>query len=73
MADPARRRSPHPALSSRLLWSTRLLSQALNGENTGLEQVQDGVWNILYYDTLLGRFDERSKAITGAPSIRGQC
>jgi hypothetical protein len=35
--------------------------------------VQDGIWNILYYDTLLGRFDERTKAITGAPSIRGEC
>jgi len=49
------------------------LSQALNGEDVGLEEVQDGVWNILYYDTLLGRFDERTKAITGAPSIRGDC
>ncbi len=46
------------------------LSQALNGEDIGLEQVQDGVWNILYYDTLLGRFDEQTKAITGAPSLR---
>jgi hypothetical protein len=49
------------------------LSQALNGEDIGLEEVQDGVWNILYYETLLGRFDERPKAITGAPSIRGRC
>jgi transposase InsO family protein len=49
------------------------LSQALNGEDIGLEEVQDGIWNILYYDTLLGRFDERTKAITGAPSIRAQC
>ena len=49
------------------------LSQALNGEDIGLEEVQDAVWNILYYDTLLGRFDERSKAITGAPSLRGEC
>ena len=49
------------------------LSQALNGEEVGLEEVHDGVWNILYYDTLLGRFDERTKAITGAPSIRAGC
>ena len=49
------------------------LSQALNGEEIGLEEVHDGVWNIVYYDTLLGRFDERTKAITGAPSIRGEC
>ena len=49
------------------------LSQALNGEDIGLEEVNDGIWNILYYDTLLGRFDQRTKAITGAPSIRGEC
>jgi len=49
------------------------LSQALNSEEIGLEQIQDAVWNILYYDTLLGRFDERTKAITGAPSLRGDC
>jgi putative transposase len=49
------------------------LSQALNGEEVGLEEVHDGVWNILYYDTLLGRFDERTRAITGAPSIRAGC
>jgi transposase InsO family protein len=47
------------------------LSQALNGEDIGLEQVADGLWNILYYDVLLGRFDERTKDITGAPSLRG--
>jgi transposase InsO family protein len=47
------------------------LSQTLNGETIGLEEVQDGLWNILYYQTLLGRFDERTKTITGAPSLRG--
>jgi len=46
------------------------LSQALNGEQIALEQVDDALWNIVYYDTLLGRFDERSKHITGAPSLR---
>jgi hypothetical protein len=49
------------------------LSQALNGEEIGLEEVQDGLWNIVYYDTLLGRFDDRKKRITGAPSLRGDC
>jgi hypothetical protein len=49
------------------------LSQALNGEDIGLEEVQDQVWNILYYDTLLGRFDERTNDITRARSIRGDC
>jgi putative transposase len=49
------------------------LSQALNGEDIGLEQVEDDIWNILYYDVLLGRFDQRTKTITGAPSLRGDC
>lgn len=49
------------------------LSQALRGENIGLEEVQDGVWNIVYYDTLLGRVDERSRTITGAPSLKAEC
>jgi transposase InsO family protein len=49
------------------------LSQALNGEFVGFEEVQDGVWNILYYTTLLGRFDERTHAITGAPSLKDKC
>ncbi len=49
------------------------LSQTLNGEHIGLEEVNDGLWNILYYQTLLGRFDERTKKITGAPSLREKC
>ena len=46
------------------------LSQALNGEEIDLELVADNLWKTLYYDALLGRFDERTKAITGAPSLR---
>lgn len=42
------------------------LSQALNGEYIALEEVDDGLWNILFYTTLLGRFDEASGKITGA-------
>jgi len=57
----------------RLHSGQQFLSQALNGHYIGLEEVQDGIWNILYYDTLLGRFDQRNKAITGAPSLRGKC
>ncbi|MDA1095198.1 MAG: IS481 family transposase [Acidobacteria bacterium] len=57
----------------RLHSGQHFLSQALNGEHIGLEEVQDGLWNVLYYDTLLGRFDERTKAITGAPALRGKC
>ena len=36
----------------------------------GLEEVQDGVWTVLYYETLPGRFNERTRAITGAPSLK---
>jgi hypothetical protein len=42
------------------------LSQVLRGEDIGLEEVGDGIWNIVYYSTLLGKIDERSLQITGA-------
>ena len=38
------------------------LSHALGGEDIGLEDVGDGIWNIVYYSTLLGRIDERTGA-----------
>ncbi|MFB3111903.1 MAG: integrase core domain-containing protein [Gemmatimonadales bacterium] len=57
----------------RLHSGQHFLSQALNGEHIGLEEVHDGVWNLIYYETLLGRFDERTNAITGAPSTRRGC
>ena len=41
------------------------LSHALRGEDIGLEEVGDGIWNIVYYRTLLGRIDERTGTITG--------
>jgi transposase InsO family protein len=41
------------------------LSQVLRGEDIGLEEVGDGIWNIVYYSTLLGKIDERSRQITG--------
>jgi transposase InsO family protein len=41
------------------------LSQALRNEYIGLEEVADGIWNIVYYSTLLGRIDERTLLITG--------
>ena len=51
----------------------QFLTQALNGEHIGLEEVRDGLWNVLYYDTLLGRFDEPSRTITGALSLKKDC
>jgi hypothetical protein len=32
------------------------LSQALTDDYIGLEEIQDGLWNIAYYETLLGRW-----------------
>jgi putative transposase len=41
------------------------LSNALRDEHIGLEEVDDGGWNIVYYSTLLGKIDERTLQITG--------
>jgi transposase len=41
------------------------LSNALADEYVGLEEVADGLWDIVYYRTLLGRIDERTGRITG--------
>lgn len=41
------------------------LSTALRDELVGLEEVGDGVWNIVYYTTLLAKIDERTGAMTG--------
>jgi putative transposase len=57
----------------RLHSGQQFLSQALNGETIGLEQIDDAIWNILYYDTLLGRYDQNNHRITGVPALRGRC
>lgn len=49
----------------RLKTSQHFLSNALKGQYIGLEEVDDGLWNIVYYDTLLGRLDEKSGRLTG--------
>lgn len=41
------------------------LSLALRNQDIGLEEVADGIWNIVYYTTLLGRIDARTLLITG--------
>lgn len=45
------------------------LSNALAGEHIGLEEVGDGLWNIVYYQTLLGRINERTGQITGTDKV----
>ena len=51
----------------------RFLSQALKGEYIGLEAIDDGIWNIIYYTTLLGRLDERAGRVTGASYRSEKC
>ena len=41
------------------------LSEVLRGQDIGLEEVDEGIWNIVFYRTLLGRLDERTRRITG--------
>jgi putative transposase len=49
-------------------WAGRpfFLTETLHGEDIGLEEIHDGIWNIVYYRTLLGRIDVRSGQLTGA-------
>jgi hypothetical protein len=49
----------------RLKAKQRFLSNALTDQYIGLEEVGDGLWNIVYYKTLLGRIDETRGTITG--------
>jgi putative transposase len=50
-----------------LSWGGRplFISEILRGEDLGLEEVDDGIWNLVYYRTLLGRIDVRTGHITG--------
>ena len=45
------------------------LSHALQGENIGLEEVGDDVWNIVYFSTVLGRIDKQTGKITGSENV----
>jgi transposase InsO family protein len=47
-------------------WHSRpiFLSETLSRLDIGFEAIDDGVWNIVFYRTLLGRFDERTGQIT---------
>ena len=54
----------------RLKCHQRFVSNALKDEFVGLEEVDDGIWNIVYYTTLLGRIDERDGKITGVQSVK---
>ena len=49
----------------RLKSAPYFLSTALRNELIGLEEVGDGVWNIVYYTILLAKLDERTGEMTG--------
>jgi putative transposase len=40
------------------------LSELLIGEDVALEEIEDGVWSIFFYDLLLARLDERAGKVT---------
>ena len=46
------------------------LSEVLHGEDVALTAIDDGLWDIVYYATLLGRFDERRWSLSGATRPR---
>jgi transposase InsO family protein len=41
------------------------ISTALRDNSIGLEQVDDGIWNVVYYTTLLAKLSERSGELIG--------
>ena len=41
------------------------LSELLIGERVAMEETEDGIWSLLFYNLLLGRLDERTGMISG--------
>jgi len=44
---------------------TLFLSELLIGQDVALEEIEDGVWSIYFYDLLLARLDERTGELSG--------
>ena len=44
------------------------LSEVLRGEDVAVEEIDDDCWNIVYYTTLLARWDGRTQQVTSAHS-----
>jgi len=49
----------------KLKGQVQFVSHALAGHRIGLEPVDDGIWSVIFANTLLGRYDERMKRIFG--------
>ncbi len=45
------------------------LSSALEGEDIGLEEGGDAVWNLVYDNTVLGRIEQQTGKITGSANV----
>jgi putative transposase len=43
------------------------LTEVLRGEDVAFEEVDDGVWTLHFASIILGRFDERTRAIRALP------
>ena len=54
----------------RFVGKQHFLSEVLARERIALEEVDDGIWSIYFYDRLLARFDQRTlKVVPAAPKI----
>jgi len=58
-----RRVSPRGGIS--LSSRTLFISEVLAGEQVGLEEVEEGVWSVYFYDVLLGRFHVQDWQLRG--------
>ena len=45
------------------------LSNALVHDYIGLEEIEEDIWNIVYYNTVLGRLNRRTGKITGHDKV----
>ena len=50
-------------------WGGRgvFLTEVLAGERVGLEEVDDGIWTLVFAATRLARFDARTRALCALP------
>ncbi len=46
-----------------------LREQCIRGRGDGLEESDEGIWSIVYYDTILGRIDRKTGRITGQDKV----
>jgi len=45
------------------------LSDSLKAEIIGLEEVGDSIWNIVYFNTILGRIELQAGGVTGIDKV----